>query len=191
MELRNIEFHPLPDGGKMVQTSDGFFIYSKDSYLERKDFTESFIRFLDDHYSEAYDALREWFRSSRSNVTYFRFLIVDQFIACNSCGTDNRMDVDEMGSLHTEHIYCPIRSRCSRNNIVCYPRPNTPLSKKQIEVLELLDLGVSEEMIATKLHISKETVLKHKANIFKVLDIHDKASLIRYVRDNNLFKHSL
>lgn len=184
----NLEFHPLPDGGKLVQGPAGYFEYSKETMGQHKDFTEAMERYIDDNFTEAYDALREWFRPGRNNVPYFRFCIVDQFIACNSCGADNKMDIDEFGILHVEHVYCPIRNRCPRHRVVCYPKPNTPLSRKEYAVMELYDLGYDEQRIADRLDISEGTVLKHKANVFQRMGIHTLAEFIRFARDNNIFR---
>lgn len=187
--IRSLEFYVGPTGDRIVQARDGYFVYSRDNYLQRKDFTDQFIRYLDDNYSEAYDALRDWFRSSRDNLPYFRYCIVDQFIACNCCGQDSRMDIDNDGILHVEPIYCPIRNRCPRNRVVCFPKPNTLLSKMEFKVMKLYYEGMREEDIAEELSISAATVLKHKANVFKRYDIHDLASFIRYAKDNNVFDY--
>ncbi len=60
------------------------------------------------------------------------------------------------------------------------------LSARETEILCLYAEGLSAKEIGEKLEISKRTVEVHKAKIFKKLDIHNTAELIRYAVKNNL-----
>lgn len=189
MEIRTIEFHAQPDGSKLVQLRSGAFVYSKETFGLYSEFTARMVTYIENEFPEAYDSLREWFRPSRDNLPYFRYLIADQFIGCNCCGFDLKLDIDEEGLLSTEPIPCPIRARCPYNGKVCNPRPRNTLSEREYEVMKLYYLGLNEHQIATRLCISVQTVRKHKANAFRRLEVHDMASFIRKARDTKLFGH--
>lgn len=69
---------------------------------------------------------------------------------------------------------------------------NSPkvLSARETEILCQYAEGLSAKEIGEKLNISKRTVEVHKAKIFKKLDIHNTAELIRYAVKNNLIRIS-
>jgi DNA-binding NarL/FixJ family response regulator len=62
--------------------------------------------------------------------------------------------------------------------------PSTPsgsgLTKRELEVLRYIALGLTNREIAEKLFLSFRTVNTHRANIMQKLDIHDTAGLVRH-----------
>jgi DNA-binding NarL/FixJ family response regulator len=62
--------------------------------------------------------------------------------------------------------------------------PPTPsgsgLTKREVEVLRFVALGLTNREIAEKLFLSFRTVNTHRANIMQKLDIHDTAGLVRH-----------
>ncbi len=56
----------------------------------------------------------------------------------------------------------------------------TPLSSREVEVLQLIAEGEANKQIAGALGISVKTVEKHRDHLMKKLDIHDTAGLTRY-----------
>ncbi len=60
------------------------------------------------------------------------------------------------------------------------------LSKREIEILELLAQGLDYNKIAEKLFISPKTVRKHIENIYGKLQAHNKVEAITIARNNNL-----
>ncbi len=58
----------------------------------------------------------------------------------------------------------------------------TPLTARELEVLELLSSGKSYSTIATQLFIDKETVKSHIKNIYLKLEVHSKAEAIEKAR---------
>lgn len=59
------------------------------------------------------------------------------------------------------------------------PKPESPLSPKEKEVVVGLVDGLSYKMIADRMFISVETVRSHIKNIYKKLHVHSKAEVIR------------
>jgi DNA-binding NarL/FixJ family response regulator len=59
------------------------------------------------------------------------------------------------------------------------PAGNT-LTKRELEVLRYIALGLTNREIADKLFLSFRTVNTHRANIMQKLDIHDTAGLVRH-----------
>lgn len=61
------------------------------------------------------------------------------------------------------------------------PTPTgTGLTKRELEVLRFIALGLTNREIAEKLFLSFRTVNTHRANIMQKLDIHDTAGLVRH-----------
>lgn len=64
---------------------------------------------------------------------------------------------------------------------------NTVLTNKEREVLSLIGAGKRTKEIADMLFVSPITVMTHKRNIMRKLDLHSVTDLVRYVFNNNLF----
>jgi DNA-binding NarL/FixJ family response regulator len=59
-------------------------------------------------------------------------------------------------------------------------QPMSPLTYREIEVLQLISEGLSNKDISVELDISVKTVEKHRGHIMSRLNIHDVAGLTRY-----------
>ncbi len=64
---------------------------------------------------------------------------------------------------------------------------NTVLTNKEREVLALIGAGKRTREIADLLFVSPITIMTHKRNIMRKLDLHSVTELVRYVFNNNLF----
>ena len=62
------------------------------------------------------------------------------------------------------------------------------LSEREKEVLTLVVQGLLNKEIADKLHLSLHTVLSHRKNIAKKLNIHSTAGLTIYAIVNHLIE---
>lgn len=60
----------------------------------------------------------------------------------------------------------------------------TPLSPREMQVLELLSSGKSYSSIADTLFVDKETIKSHLKNIYLKLEVHSKAEAIEKARKN-------
>jgi DNA-binding NarL/FixJ family response regulator len=60
----------------------------------------------------------------------------------------------------------------------------SPLSGRELEVLELLASGKSYSSIADQLFVDKETIRSHIKNIYLKLEVHSKAEAIEKARKN-------
>jgi two-component system, NarL family, response regulator NreC len=60
------------------------------------------------------------------------------------------------------------------------PIPESPLSIREREVLQLIAEGVSSDQIASRLHVSIKTVSTHRRNIMEKLNINNIADLIKF-----------
>lgn len=63
---------------------------------------------------------------------------------------------------------------------------NSPLSKRETQILELIANGKSRSLIAKELYIDLETVRSHIKNIYIKLDVNSRSDAIRTARDNKL-----
>jgi LuxR family maltose regulon positive regulatory protein len=60
------------------------------------------------------------------------------------------------------------------------------LTKREVEVLQLIDAGLSNPEIANRLYISLNTVRTHTKNLYSKLDVHSRTQAITRARDLNL-----
>ena len=58
-----------------------------------------------------------------------------------------------------------------------------PLTDRELEVLRLVSIGQSNEVIAATLVISSETVKKHLKNIYGKLDVHSRLEAVNRARE--------
>ena len=63
---------------------------------------------------------------------------------------------------------------------------NSPLSKRETEILEQIATGKSGTKIAKELFIDSETVKSHIKNIYAKLNVNSKAEAIKTARENKL-----
>ena len=61
-----------------------------------------------------------------------------------------------------------------------------PLTDRELEVLRLVSIGLSNEAIAETLVISIETVKKHLKNIYGKLDVHNRVEATNRAREVGL-----
>jgi two-component system response regulator NreC len=66
--------------------------------------------------------------------------------------------------------------------------PNSPLSVRERQVLQLVGEGHSTKKIATLLGISAKTADTHRTKLMEKLDIHQTAGLVRYAIRNGLLE---
>jgi DNA-binding NarL/FixJ family response regulator len=60
------------------------------------------------------------------------------------------------------------------------------LTRREVEVLQLIAQGCTNGTVATQLKISPRTVEVHRANIHRKLGVHSQAEIIRYAIKQNL-----
>jgi DNA-binding NarL/FixJ family response regulator len=60
------------------------------------------------------------------------------------------------------------------------------LTRRELEVLQLICKGLSNRAIAEKLNLSANTVAVHRANIMNTLGVHKTAELVVYALQNGL-----
>ncbi len=64
------------------------------------------------------------------------------------------------------------------------------LTKREVEVLTLIALGMTNQEIAEKLFISALTVHTHRTNLMKKLNVHGTAQLVHYAIEHGLMSKS-
>jgi len=61
-----------------------------------------------------------------------------------------------------------------------------PLTKRQTELLNLLDAGLSNQQIADRIHVSLTTVKGHLQKLFAKLNVQSRSSALARARAINL-----
>jgi two-component system response regulator DegU len=62
------------------------------------------------------------------------------------------------------------------------------LTKRELEVLKLLAVGMYNKEVAEKLNISERTVKNHVSNIFKKIEVTDRTQAAVFAIRNNLIE---
>lgn len=60
------------------------------------------------------------------------------------------------------------------------------LSKREYEILQLINEGLSNQQIADKIFVSENTVKKHVSNLFFKLDVQRRTEAIRKAKELNI-----
>lgn len=68
------------------------------------------------------------------------------------------------------------------------PGPPDGLSKRELEVLQMIALGHTNTEIASEIYVSVRTVEAHRAHIQQKLLLNSRAELVRYALDRGLLK---
>lgn len=83
----------------------------------------------------------------------------------------------------------PMSSQIARMVIQSMQRNyDTPLSKREVQVLELISLGKRRAQIANELFIELGTVKSHIKNIYTKLEVNSKEKALKAARDAKLIK---
>ncbi len=81
----------------------------------------------------------------------------------------------------------PMSVNIARMVIKSFQRnPDSPLSKRETQILELIVDGKSRSQIAKELFIDLETVRSHIKNIYLKLDVNSRADAIKTAKENKL-----
>jgi len=64
--------------------------------------------------------------------------------------------------------------------------PSVELSRREVEIVQLLCEGLSSKEIARRLHLSAKTVENHRYNIYRKCDVDSIAALMRYAIQRGL-----
>jgi len=64
------------------------------------------------------------------------------------------------------------------------PQPRHELSEREVEIIELVSTGLTNQEIAAQLMISKRTVDNHISNIFTKTGAKNRVALLNWAMDN-------
>ena len=62
------------------------------------------------------------------------------------------------------------------------------LTKREIEILELVASGFSNQIIAAKINVSVHTVKSHLESIYRKFEVHNKIQALVYAITNSVIK---
>ncbi|MDD2279997.1 MAG: helix-turn-helix transcriptional regulator [Bacteroidales bacterium] len=115
-----------------------------------------------------------------------------QYVWCNYGGFDNTPDYNtELNNSIKEFWDCGKRENCPFNGCICGQliAPNGEhLTRQEIKIIKLISQGHFDAELADALNISPNTIISHKANIFRKLQVNSKNEVTIYAYNNNLVK---
>lgn len=106
---------------------------------------------------------------------------VRQYIACRFGGFDNTADINEDGTTQpSEYVECGRRGLCKYEGKLCtsIKVANGVLTKREIEVLKCIAIGMLDKEICDQLCISQDTLRSHKDSISQKANVTRKAGLV-------------
>ena len=65
-------------------------------------------------------------------------------------------------------------------------RPPSPLSDREIEVVQLVATGMTNAEVAERLYLSRRTVDAHLRRIYDKLDLGSRTEVVRYAMEHGL-----
>lgn len=90
-------------------------------------------------------------------------------------------------SMHEQIAQSPQSARLSGALTVRRPGPPSPeLTLRELQVLVGVAQGYTSKQIAAKLERSVKTIVKHRSNMMRKLDLHDASAVTRYAIANGL-----
>lgn len=115
--------------------------------------------------------------------------MLKQYVWCNYGGFDNTPDFDaELESTVKEFWDCGKRDNCPFEFTLCdkVRCGDNYLTRKEILVVKLIASGFPDKQICDEANITYLTVISHKKNIYKKLDVHSQAEITAFAYKNNL-----
>jgi DNA-binding CsgD family transcriptional regulator len=122
---------------------------------------------------KAMKALADWNITDQNNQ-------IKQYITCRFGGFDNSPDICTDGNIKpAEYVNCGRRGQCAYEGKLCasIQLENGVLTKREIDVLKLIGLGLLDKEITDLLSIAQDTLRNHKDNISQKAGISRKAAL--------------
>lgn len=174
------EFFTSPCGSEIVvKDKHGYRDLQEDDHLIIKQVYE----FIKEKCPEAIVRLNELY----SHNANYKWLSVKRFVKCNWGIKDEKTDLSE-NSYNFELVHCPLRGECFDEEIICQPKINSGLSKRELEIVQLIANGLTDKQIAYQLVISPRTAENHRKNILDKLGLHNKAEIVDFAHKNNLIQ---
>lgn len=153
-----------------------------------RELVEELLSQVENFYPEAYRALQEEFVKSRTNVPYYRFLMVRRFLKCNFGDLDTtEHDMDGNRIFHFEKVQCPLRGECRMDGVICMPKFNSKLSDAEMRVMRMYYESKDVIRIADALYLSGHTVKNHIKAAYTKMGVHTRGEFITYANRYNLF----
>lgn len=114
---------------------------------------------------------------------------LEEFAFCLFGGADSNPDFDEDGKLGVvENFRCGLNCRCLswKSKKITYNKNS--VTKRELQVLDLLKLGDPDKLIAHKLKISMSTLNTHKKNIMNKFGASSKTSAVVHGIENHIIQ---
>jgi len=131
--------------------------------------------------------------------------LTDEIMACIEAGAtgyvlkESSFDhlVDTIRSVHRNEAFCSPRMAASLFSRIAeltgdareqIPSDSVKLTKRELDVINLIAEGLSNKEIAKQLFIETQTVKNHIHNILDKLQLHNRFETVSYARERNLLK---
>lgn len=140
------------------------------------------LEIFENDYPGAYEAVNEEY----AGKAHGRWLMVRRIIRCNFGIFDQVPDISADGCLKFEHVPCPLRGECKHEGIICHPKPSVSLTRKEFEILQYIEQGLTDNEIGDIMFLSGQTVFTHRRNIRRKLGVHSNTGIINVAKKQNL-----
>jgi DNA-binding NarL/FixJ family response regulator len=131
--------------------------------------------------------------------------LTDEIMACIEAGAkgyalkESSFDqlVETIRSVHRNETFCSPRVAASLFSRIAelktevktqLPSDSVKLTKRELDVINLIAEGLSNKEIAKQLYIETQTVKNHIHNILDKLQLHNRFETVEYARERRLLK---
>lgn len=111
--------------------------------------------------------------------------LVDLIVQVEALCQDRSICSPNIGRILFEQASSKVKLACRRNN------NGQVLTSRELEVVALIEMGMSNKMIAKELSIGLQTVKNHVHNILEKLQLSRRTEAARYARENGILSNKL
>lgn len=104
---------------------------------------------------------------------------IENYSFCIYGAADHEADFTDSGKLNkADNFICSNNCRCLKWKSKSLTIDGNPLTRREIEIVNLMASDLADKQIAGTLNISESTLNSHKQNLFEKADVKSKSGLI-------------
>lgn len=113
----------------------------------------------------------------------------EQFIKCRHGAFNNEPDIIDGKIQPGEYWDCGLRGVCKHEGKLCssVAAENGILTKREIELVRYIAIGLQDKEIADKMGISINTIPPHKKNVFEKIGARSKVDVTVFAINKNIY----
>jgi DNA-binding CsgD family transcriptional regulator len=175
----------LTDHSVQFFVDNGDIVFLQDGHMhpfhEIDDFNLDLIRSDMDNHPKAIEAMVQLGITSPVKQ-------LERYIYCNFGGFSDKADITPDGILRYDYWDCCEHGTCKHEGKLCHlPEGiNGMLTRKEIEITQLIGQDLCDKEVASRLGISPHTVAIHRTHIEHKIGAHSKVGIALFAKDQKI-----